>query len=198
MACFLQQQLPVSSKQVEIKTLNLVCLYRPLKENSNQNQFIFLGWISELILRGYNVLVSPKSHLNGWIKHNKTTANKKTHELLICKSLEIILAFYCFPINKMQEIVLSASPLQLPFVYHIKCPFFQAFQSAPADRLCKRVLQFSIWNRTDPNSVQSNAKCLHVLLLLQGVSSQRRQCTELCYELAVWKHPGSLGKMVNQ
>lgn len=77
MACFLQQQLPVSSKQVEIKTLNTVCLYRPLKENSNQNQFIFLGWISELILRGYNVLVSPKSHLNGWIKHNKTTANKK-------------------------------------------------------------------------------------------------------------------------
>lgn len=105
-------------------------------------------------------------------------------EFLICKSLETILAFYCFPINKMQEIVLNASPLELPIIYHIKCPFFQAFWFTPANRLCKHVLQFSIWNRTDPNSVQSNAKCLHVLLL-QNVSSRRRQCTELYYELRV-------------
>lgn len=142
-----------------------------------------MNFSSELILRGYNVLASPKSHLSGWIKHNKTTPNQKP-EFLICKSLETILAFYCFPINKMQEIVLNASPLELPIIYHIKCPFFQAFWFTPANRLCKHVLQFSIWNRTDPNSVQSNAKCLHVLLL-QNVSSRRRQCTELYYELRV-------------
>lgn len=52
-ACFLQQaqQQPVSSKQVEIKTLNLVCLYRPLRENSNQNWFNILGLNIEFLFR---------------------------------------------------------------------------------------------------------------------------------------------------
>lgn len=84
----------------------------------------------------------------------------------------------------MEEIVLNATPLQLPIIYHIKCPLLQSFWFTSAERLCKHVLQFSIWNRTDPNSVQSNAKCLHVLLL-QSVSSERRQHTELYYELRV-------------
>lgn len=111
-----------SSKQVEIKTL--VHLYTPLwKRTVIEIDLMFLGLISELVLRGYNVLVSPKSHLSEWIKHNKTTPNQKP-EFLICKSLQRILAFYCFPINKMQEIVLNASPQQLPIIYHIKCPFF--------------------------------------------------------------------------
>lgn len=43
------QQQPVASRQVGIKPLSLVCLYRPLKENSNRNWFHIL----DLNIRAY-------------------------------------------------------------------------------------------------------------------------------------------------
>lgn len=116
-----------------------------------------------LIRRGYKVLVSPKSHLNGWKKQQQQNPPKQTSRDLICKSLGRILALYCLPIKKKQEIVLTAPPLQLPMIYQEQGPF-QALCFTPANRLSKHIPECSVQEGTAPTSLPPNATCLCRLL----------------------------------